>query len=65
MSSTSSVENDGIFMRWLTSPIAEMAVPRATSAEASGIAMASSEPNTRNRTIPAVMIPSSTPPAEG
>ena len=62
---TSSVENSGIFITLLTSPITWIAVPRATSADASGIAIAKSEPNTRNRTIPAVMIPRPVPPIAG
>ena len=45
--------------------MAEIAVPRATRAEASGVAIARSEPNTRNSTIPAVMMPRPVPPMEG
>ena len=52
-------------MTWLSSPISEIAVPSATSAEASGIAIANREPNTRNSTIPAVMMPRPVPPTEG
>ena len=49
----------------LTRPITDVAVPSATSAEASGVAIAKSEPNTMNRTIPAVRIPRPVPPTDG
>jgi hypothetical protein len=39
-----------------------MAEPSDTSAETSGSAMAKSDPNTRNSTMPAAMIPMPTPP---
>jgi hypothetical protein len=62
---TSSVENWGIFITLDRSPISWIAVPSATSAEASGIVIANSDPNTRNRTMPAVTIPRPVPPIAG
>ncbi len=44
------------------SPIAPSPVPSDSSAVTSGRAIASNEPNTRNSTIPAAMMPKPTPP---
>src|SRR5207302_4880969 len=46
-------------------PITAMAVPSDTRAEASGINAASSEPKTRNSTIPAARMPKPLPPGDG
>ena len=59
------MENTGIVMTLLTSPITEIAVPSAISAEARGIAIANSDPNTRNNTMPAAMMPRPVPPTDG
>ena len=65
MSRTSSGENTGILRTWLSSPMTAMAVPSETSADSSGRSMAKSEPNTRNRTMPAAMMPTPVPPTDG
>ena len=62
MSSTSSVENTGIFTTWLNSPMTAMAVPSEAMADSSGSAMAKIDPNTSSSTTPARSTPSPVPP---